>query len=143
MIFKQLQTIIFFHLQPQGYLLPPPVWCGLHGIVQLTQCMVQPTWHAVWPTQPICGRHTACAATLTVFNLFFQQFLKNFPSVFSFSRGKKTFFSKMVQKIENIFITFQGGRGVRPHSDKNHLFLSLPQEWSVWNGLFIIHLRRN
>ena len=35
-------------------------------------------------------------------------------SVFNFSRGKKTFFSKnglVSKKIENIFITFKGGGG--------------------------------
>ena len=50
------------------------VWCG---------------WHTVW-----CGQYSH----LYSFHFILSKFLK---SVFSFSRGKKTFFSK---KIENIFI---------------------------------------
>ena len=49
----------------------------------------------------------------------------------AFLGAKNIFFKKcsktglVSKKIENIFITF----GVRPQSDKNHFFLSLPLKW--------------
>ena len=99
------------------------VRCGRHAI-RCGQHAVRCGRYAVR-----CGRH---AVRFTSFLANFEKFSKCFQL---FQGQKYIFFKKcsknglVSKKIENIFITFKGG-GVRPQSDKNHFFLSLPLQSS-------------
>ena len=62
----------------------------------------------------VARRQTVQSTSCAAFSSFSANFEKS-PSVFSFFRGKKTFFKNcsknglVPKKMENIFITFKGG----------------------------------
>ena len=111
------------------YSIPPSVplapWSSHEYLVRTTCHTVWPTHHAIWLTHRAMCRtcrsmwptsHTLQPIQLPLqLSLHSQQILETLPSVLSFSRGKKPFFSKSLQKMvqypkkQKIFLSLSRG----------------------------------
>ena len=112
MIFKQYYTITIFHVY-----YPPSLPRVSQAPLSSHECLVQPTCHMVLPTRCMV-RPLQPPLQLPLHS---QQILNIFLSVFSFSRGKKTFFFKngsknvLVSKKQKLFLSLSVGGGQTPN----------------------------